>query len=75
MLRDDPRRLGADGLPARDSVRDLLLHTLPGRALVVGAAVRLLASLAQLIIGRTPLSSAWFKELSTSALVSSSNPA
>jgi phosphoserine phosphatase RsbU/P len=58
MLRDDPRRLGADGLPARDSVRDLLLHTLPGRALVVGAAVRLLASLAQLIIGRTPLTDA-----------------
>ena len=58
MFRDPPRRLGADGLPARDSVGDLLLRTLPGRALVVGAAIRLLASLAQLVIGRTPLTDA-----------------
>ena len=55
MSRDRPRRLGADGLPARASVGDLLLRTLPGRALVVGAAIRLLASLAQLVVGRTPL--------------------
>jgi phosphoserine phosphatase RsbU/P len=55
MLTQQPRRLGADGLPERDSVSDLLLRTLPGRALVVGAAIRLLAWLAQLVIGRTPL--------------------
>ena len=58
MFRDHPRRLGADGLPARDSVGDLLLRTLPGRALVVGAAIRLLAWLAQLVVGRTPLTDA-----------------
>jgi hypothetical protein len=55
MFTDHPRRLGADGLPARDSVSDLLLRTLPGRAVVVGAAIRLLAWLAQLAVGRTPL--------------------
>jgi serine phosphatase RsbU (regulator of sigma subunit) len=58
MFTDHPRRLGADGLPARDSVTDLLLRTLPGRALVVGAAIRLLAWLAQLVVGRTPLTDA-----------------
>jgi serine phosphatase RsbU (regulator of sigma subunit) len=58
MSRDSPRRLGADGLPARASAGDLLLRTLPGRALVVGAAIRLLASLAQLVVGRTPLTDA-----------------
>src|ERR671913_1041483 len=58
MFTDDPRRLGADGLPARDSVTDLLLRTLPGRALVVGAAIRLLAWVAQLAVGRTPLTDA-----------------
>jgi serine phosphatase RsbU (regulator of sigma subunit) len=58
MFTDHPRRLGADGLPARDSVSDLLLRTLPGRALVVGAAIRLLAWLAQLVVGRTPLTDA-----------------
>src|SRR5512132_3354005 len=58
MSRDSPRRLGADGLPARASAGDLLLRTLPGRGLVVGAAIRLLASLAQLVIGRTPLTDA-----------------
>src|ERR687897_1550352 len=58
MFTDQPRRLGADGLPARDSVTDLLLRTLPGRALVVGAAIRLLAWLTQLVVGRTPLTDA-----------------
>ena len=58
MFTDHPRRLGADGLPARDSVSDLLMRTLPGRALVVGAAIRLLAWLAQLAVGRTPLTDA-----------------
>ena len=55
MFSLHPRRLGADGLPERHSVADLLLRTLPGRALVVGAAIRLLASAAQLLVGRTPL--------------------
>src|SRR5918993_997243 len=58
MFTDHPRRLGADGLPVRDSVTDLLLRTLPGRALVVGAAIRLLAWLTQLVVGRTPLTDA-----------------
>ena len=55
MFSLHPRRPGADGLPERHSVADLLLRTLPGRALVVGAAIRLLASAAQLLVGRTPL--------------------
>jgi phosphoserine phosphatase RsbU/P len=58
MFTHPPGRLGADGLPERDSVADLLLRTLPGRALVVGAAIRLFAWLAQLIVGRTPLTDA-----------------
>src|SRR5215218_8202860 len=58
MFTHPPGRLGADGLPERDSVADLLLRTLPGRALVVGAAIRLFAWLAQLVVGRTPLTDA-----------------
>jgi phosphoserine phosphatase RsbU/P len=55
MFRLHPRRPGADGLPERHSVADLLLRTLPGRALLVGAAIRLLASVAQLLVGRAAL--------------------
>jgi len=55
MFSPPRRRLGPDGLPERHSVGDLLLRTLPGRALVVGAAVRVFAWAAQLIAGRTPL--------------------
>ena len=58
MFTHPPGRLGADGLPERDSVADLLLRTLPGRALVVGAGIRLFAWLAQLVVGRTPLTDA-----------------
>jgi hypothetical protein len=53
MLNGQPRP-DADGVPGR-SVGDLLLRTLPGRALVVGAIIRLVAWAAQLVVGRTPL--------------------
>jgi sigma-B regulation protein RsbU (phosphoserine phosphatase) len=53
MLNGQPRP-GADGVPGR-SVGELLLRTLPGRALVVGAIIRLAAWAAQLVVGRTPL--------------------
>jgi sigma-B regulation protein RsbU (phosphoserine phosphatase) len=53
MLNGQPRS-GADGVPGR-SVGDLLLRTLPGRALVIGAIIRIVAWAAQLVVGRTPL--------------------
>lgn len=52
MLPGQRRSLPADPYGGRESVTHLLLHTLPGRALVVGGLVRLLASLAQLAVGQ-----------------------
>ena len=49
-----PRGLPADNPTDPDSVRHILFRTLPGRALVAGGAIRLLASLVQLAIGRSP---------------------
>jgi serine phosphatase RsbU (regulator of sigma subunit) len=49
------RRLEADGPTDRTPVSDLLLRTLPGRALVFGAIVRVLAWAAQLVTGSTPM--------------------
>jgi serine phosphatase RsbU (regulator of sigma subunit) len=49
-----PRGLPADNPSDPDSVRHVLFRTLPGRALVAGGAIRLVASLIQLAIGRSP---------------------
>src|SRR6478609_10652079 len=48
-----PRGLPADNPSDPDSVRHILLRTLPGRALVAGGAIRLVASLVQLGTGRS----------------------
>lgn len=47
------RRGPAPDRPDKDSVRHLLLGTLPGRVLVVGGAVRLLAAAAQAVVGQS----------------------
>src|SRR5574341_1636679 len=52
MLPEERHSLPVDPFTGRESVTHLLLHTLPGRALVVGGSVRLLASLAQLAAGQ-----------------------
>jgi serine phosphatase RsbU (regulator of sigma subunit) len=46
------RRGPAPDRPDKDSIRHLLLGTLPGRVLVVGGVVRLLAAAAQAIVGQ-----------------------
>lgn len=53
MLPGERRSLPAGSYGGHESVAHLLLHTLPGRALVVGATIRVLASLAQAAFGAT----------------------
>ena len=55
MGRGERRGLPAGAHDGRESIGDLVLHTLPGRALVVGAAVRVLASLTQIAAGPSAL--------------------
>jgi serine phosphatase RsbU (regulator of sigma subunit)/HAMP domain-containing protein len=55
MARSERRALPAGAPDGRESIGDLVLHTLPGRALVVGAAVRVLASVTQLAVGPSPV--------------------
>ncbi len=55
MVLGERRGFPAGSPSGRESIADLVLHTLPGRALVVGAGVRVLASLAQLVVGPSSL--------------------